>query len=118
MYSDNRTNKNIEKMDRTTAINNAKKYAELVAKQFSTDKVVLFGSYAKNNFTENSDIDIAVILNSFSEDFLTTSTTLCKLTRNIDYRIEPVLIDLKNDKSGFAQDILKYGITIYEKNIS
>ena len=102
-------------MDRKTAINKVKKYAELVTSTYLTDKIVLFGSYAKGNFTENSDIDVAVMVNSFTGDFLDVSTTLCKLTRNIDYRIEPVLIDINNDKSGFAHDILKYGITIYDK---
>lgn len=103
-------------MDRTTAINKVKEYANLVTSTYSTDKVVLFGSYAKGNYTENSDIDVAVIVNSFTGDFLSISTTLCKLTRNIDYRIEPVLVDINNDKSGFAHDILQYGIIIYDKN--
>jgi predicted nucleotidyltransferase len=32
------------------------------------DKVILFGSYAKNNQSEDSDIDLALISNQFSED--------------------------------------------------
>jgi len=103
-------------MDRTIAIDLVKEYAKLVTSTYLTDKIVLFGSYAKGNFTENSDIDVAIIVNSFAGDFLNVSTTLCKLTRNIDYRIEPVLVDISNDKSGFAHDILQYGITIYDKN--
>jgi len=103
-------------MDREAAIIKVQKYAELVTSTYLTDKIILFGSYAKGNFTENSDIDVAVMLNSFTGDFLNVSTNLCKLTRNIDYRIEPVLIDINNDKSGFAHDILQYGITIYDKN--
>lgn len=103
-------------MDRNAAINKVKEYAELVTSTYLTDKIVLFGSYAKGNFTKNSDIDVAVIINSFTGDFLDVSTTLCKLTRNIDFRIEPILVDIDNDKSGFAHDILRYGITIYDKN--
>lgn len=103
-------------MDRTTAINKVKEYANLVTSIYQTDKIVLFGSYAKGNFTENSDIDVAIIVNSISDDFLNISTKLCKLTRNIDYRIEPVLLDINTDKSGFTQDILKYGIVVYDKN--
>jgi uncharacterized protein len=103
-------------MDRATAIKKVKEYANLVTSKYSTDMIILFGSYAKGNFSENSDIDVAIIVNSFSGDFLNVSTTLCKLTRNIDYRIEPVLIDMNNDKSGFAHDILQYGIIIYDKN--
>ena len=102
-------------MDRTTAIKNAYKYADLVKSVYSPDKIVLFGSYAKNNFNENSDIDIAIIVNRIDDDFLLISSSLCKMTRNIDYRIEPILVDKNNDKSGFVQDILQHGIIIYDK---
>ena len=102
-------------MDRTTAINKVKEYADLVKSRYAVDKIILFGSYAKNNFSEYSDIDVAVIFNSYSGDFLDLSADLYKLTRNIDYRIEPVLLDMENDKSGFIQDILKNGFVIYDR---
>ena len=102
-------------MDRPTAINKVKEYAELVSSVYSPEKIVLFGSYAKNSFHENSDIDVAIIMDTFNDDFLKVSTTLCKLTRNIDYRIEPILVNTKNDKSGFVHDILQYGVIIYDK---
>lgn len=105
-------------MDRATAISIVKKYAEMVISSYSIDKIVLYGSYAKGNFNENSDIDVAIMVNSFSGDFLNVSKMLGKLTRTIDYRIEPVLIDISKDKSGFALDILQYGIIIYDKNTS
>ncbi|MCF6351881.1 MAG: nucleotidyltransferase domain-containing protein [Cyclobacteriaceae bacterium] len=103
-------------MDKKTAINKVKQYARLVTSAYSTNKIVLYGSYAKNNFNKNSDIDVAVIVDSIGDDFLSTSIALNKLTRNVDYRIEPVLVDEKNDRSGFVFDILKYGIIIYDRN--
>ncbi len=103
-------------MDRAAALTKAKLYADLVTANYSADKIVLFGSYARGNYSENSDIDIAIVINSFSGDFLTVSTSLCKLTRTVDYRIEPVLVDINNDKSGFVHDILTYGIVVYDKD--
>ena len=101
-------------MDRDTVIKKLIKYSELVFTVLIPDKIILFGSYAKGNWTENSDIDVAVFVDKISDDFLHLSTQLCKLTRKIDNRIEPVLLDEKNDKSGFAKDIIKHGITIYD----
>jgi len=106
-------------MDREQVIEKLTEYSKLVFTVISPTKIVLFGSYAKGNFNENSDIDVAVFVDKISDDFLSLSTQLCKLTRKIDNKIEPLLLDEKNDKSGFAEEILKYGIFIYEnKTIS
>ncbi len=38
---------------------------------------------------------------------------LYKLRRHVDDRIEPILIDSNEDKSGFLDEILKHGQIIY-----
>jgi predicted nucleotidyltransferase len=48
-------------MDKTNALKIARKYADAVKTRFDYSKVILFGSYAKGNFHEDSDIDIAVV---------------------------------------------------------
>jgi predicted nucleotidyltransferase len=100
-------------LDKTTALENARKYAQLVGEQIHPEKIVLFGSYAKGNWTINSDIDIAVIVTKIDGDFLLLSKQLNKFTRNIDSRIEPVLIQTGDDRSGFLATILETGITLY-----
>lgn len=75
--------------------------------------IVLYGSYAKGTAHENSDIDIAVIFDSIGNDFLEKSHQLFKLRRGIDSRIEPILIEQENDRSGFCEEILKTGKVIY-----
>ena len=102
-------------LDKKQVIENAKKYVELINQHLETEKIVLFGSYAKGNWHENSDIDIAVIVDNITGDFLSISTMLNKLTRNIDYRIEPVLLEKDDDRSGFLSSILLYGLTLYER---
>ena len=102
-------------LDKKQVIDNAKKYVELINQHIETEKIVLFGSYAKGNWHENSDIDIAVIVDNITVDFLSISTMLNKLTRNIDYRIEPVLLEKDDDRSGFLSTILLYGLTLYER---
>jgi len=100
-------------LDQETALEHAKVYAKLVGEQINPTKIVLYGSFAKGNWNENSDIDIAVIVNKIDDDFLELSKRLNKLTRNIDNRIEPVLLQIDEDRSGFLSSILKTGITLY-----
>ena len=99
-------------MDKNTVINLAMAYKELLKGHFEFEKMYIFGSYANGNFTENSDIDIALIVNDYEYDFLTTIPKLWNLRSKIDNRIEPIVIDRSNDKSGFYDEILNYGIEI------
>jgi hypothetical protein len=50
------------------------------------------------------------------EDYLKVSANLFKLRRNPDDRIEPVLLEKRNDPSGFLHDVLKTGYVIYDNN--
>jgi len=97
-------------LDKATVINMARQYAFEVEKYIQPQAVVLFGSYAKGTAEENSDIDIAVILNGFSGDYLETSKQLYKLRRHISADIEPVLLDSSSyDDSGFVTEVLRTG---------
>ena len=100
-------------MDKRTVIKSVKKYADTVKKFFPVKKIILYGSYANGTPREDSDIDVAVILESVDDDFLKSETKLFRLKRDIDPRIEPILIEEKNDKSGFLEEILKIGKIIY-----
>ncbi len=103
-------------MDKTDIIENVigkvKKYAELVRTEFPVRDIILYGSYAKHIYREDSDIDVAVVVDEIKGDFLETVTELYKLTRDIDDRIEPILLDSANDNSGFLEQILSEGIVL------
>lgn len=47
------------------------------------------------------------------EDFFMCEARLFRLRREINARIEPVLLEESNDKSGFLEEILKTGEIIY-----
>jgi predicted nucleotidyltransferase len=100
-------------MDQTTAIEHAKTYAQLVAKEIKPCQIVLFGSFAKGNWHEWSDIDIAIIVKKVGSDMFDVYGHLMHLTRNIDNRIEPVLLEQGNDRSGFLSTVLQTGIMLY-----
>ncbi len=76
--------------------------------------VILYGSYARGTARENSDIDIAVLVDRFRGDYLKTSAELFNLVSTVNKRIEPVLLCRENDKSGFLENLLKRSKIIYK----
>ncbi|OIP05301.1 MAG: hypothetical protein AUJ97_01175 [Bacteroidetes bacterium CG2_30_32_10] len=93
-------------------MNKVKQYRLLLKDYIKFEKVYLFGSYAKNTNRENSDIDVAIIVNHIEGDFFSINPLLWKLRRQIDDRIEPIIIEKDNDLGGFLCEIEKYGIEI------
>jgi predicted nucleotidyltransferase len=53
---------NFADMDKEQAIRLAGQYKEMVAQQFPLKALYLYGSYSNGNYGEESDIDIAVIV--------------------------------------------------------
>lgn len=99
-------------MDKSEAINKVKDYSILLKKYFTLEKVYLYGSYAKNTNRTDSDIDVAIVVNHIEGDYFSIQPLLWKLRRQIDDRIEPILIERENDKGDFLKEIQKNGIEI------
>jgi len=53
-------------------------------------EAIIFGSYAKGNPKEESDIDVALVLPSFTGDRFEDRRKIVPLRRKIDGRIEPI----------------------------
>lgn len=100
-------------MDKNEVIEKVKKYSDLVSIHFPVKFVILYGSYAQVTAREDSDIDVAVVVKKINEDFLLSEVKLYKLRREIDERIEPILLVEDDDKSGFLEQILKDGEIVY-----
>lgn len=99
-------------MDKSEVIKKVKEYRLLLQNYFQLEGVYLFGSYASDTNRPDSDIDVAVVVNNISGDYFSFTPLLWKLRRQIDDRIEPVLIDKSDDRSGFYEEIKKNGIEI------
>ena len=103
-------------MDKKQALQIAEKYAEVVAKEFDPKQILLFGSYYDGTPGEYSDIDIAVIFDKYEDDWWNGSARLYGLCRKIDnFDIEPHLMELNHDDSGFAHHVQKIGKVLYQK---
>ena len=110
---DKRNQKN-QKMDQKSAIEIVKRYLDyLKTNKIKVQKTYIFGSFAKNKNRDDSDIDIALIINNMSNSFL-MQVELMKLGRKIDSRLEPHPFDASdfNDSNPFAYEILKNGISV------
>lgn len=98
-------------MDKKQALEIAKRYKAMVAEYLPLKALYLFGSYSKGNYTEDSDIDIAVVVSHRSENYFEDTPVLWKLGRKVSYLIEPVLLTEDINNPLYA-DILKTGILV------
>ena len=94
-------------------IDTVKQYIMIIPKELGVKKVYLFGSFAKGIDREESDIDIALVLENMP-DFFSAQKQLMRLRRKIDLRIEPHPIKEQdfNSLNPFAYEIEKTGIEI------
>lgn len=99
-------------MGKREVIRKLRQYKLLVSSHFDVDKVILFGSYANGTQRTDSDIDVAIVVNSINSDFFSYAPLLWKLRLEVDNRIEPVLLINGKDESGFLHEILKTGLVI------
>lgn len=99
-------------MDKSEAIRKIETYKLLLNQYFDIDKIVLFGSYAEDRQSEESDIDVAVVVKNTTDDYFDSTPILWKVRRKVDNRIEPLLFVKGKDESGFLSQILKTGIVI------
>ena len=95
-------------------IDEIKSVLKKVCKNFDVEKAILFGSYARNTQTENSDIDIVIdsngkLLNIYFYGLL--EELVESLHKNVD------LIEISEIKKGsnIYKSIEKEGIVVYEK---
>ena len=99
-------------MGKDEAIEKLKAYKVLLKDYFDIYKIYLFGSYSRDTAREDSDIDVAIIVNKLEGDYFSTVPIAWKLRREIDNRIEPLIIEKDNDPAGFQDEIIKYGVEI------
>jgi uncharacterized protein len=100
-------------MDKREAINIATVYLNTISSKYNIGQAFLFGSFAKGTNHDDSDIDIAIIVNNVT-DIIDTQIDLMKLRRKVDLRIEPhpFLSSDFNLSNPVVSEILKYGIVI------
>jgi len=93
----------------------AKRFSELVrASSFpmKINKIYLFGSYAADSPQKDSDIDIALVVDSWVGNYEEAIVPIWRLRKKVDFRIEPHIIVPNEDYADFLPEIQKTGIEI------
>jgi len=91
-----------------------------ISKKIKIDGIYLFGSYAKGNATEDSDVDIAVLSEEFEGIRFFDATKISKIIIHetypeldfADFEIHPYKTDEFTEDDPFVAEILKTGIRI------
>jgi uncharacterized protein len=102
-------------MDKSTAVAAVAAFTDAIRATYQPVKVVLYGSYARGDQQDSSDIDVAVIVEQVNGDFLDAEAGLYRIRRQIDDRIEPVLLETGKDRSGLMETVLRTGEVVYER---
>lgn len=104
----------VEKTINIDILESINKFAEEIKKHYNITAIILFGSYAKGTYSEDSDIDVAVISDEF-DDIYDCMAELMGMTWDIDARIEPHPIkkkDFDEVSDYFIQEVIETGIKV------
>jgi len=86
----------------------------LRAEGVTIDKAFLYGSYLNNTANSESDIDLMIVTENENDDYI--AGKIWKLTRKVNTRIEPFLIDrnrfYSNDNSPLVELVKRTGLEI------
>ncbi len=96
-------------MDKKQAAQKVKQFAEIVRTHLPVCDVLLYGSYATGHARQYSDIDVAVVVDEYTGNLLGMKALLFRLRREIDVRIEPLLLERKHDPAHFLDEIVRTG---------
>lgn len=97
-------------MNREEIINKVK---EIILKKLKVDAIILFGSYARKEERQDSDIDVAIKpIEKIDKETLIDIQTILEEEINLDVH----LINLYTIEEDFRYDILITGETLYVKN--
>jgi predicted nucleotidyltransferase len=80
-------------MAKREATESIKKFIKALKQEgIPVERVILYGSYAREKMRPDSDIDVAVVSKNFGKDRVEEGMTLFRIAGKIDPRLEPVPI--------------------------
>lgn len=102
-------------MAKNEVIEILRKYIYLLrAEGISVDKAFLYGSYLSNTATNDSDIDLMIVMENENDDYL--AGKIWSLTKKVNSKIEPYLVGqdrfYNNDNSPLIDLVKSTGLEI------
>ena len=71
-------------MDADTVAERLNRYVTALPNHFDVEMVILYGSYSNGTARTDSDIDVAVVVDSIGDDLLDSEAALYRLRKTID----------------------------------
>ncbi|MDD5090341.1 MAG: nucleotidyltransferase domain-containing protein [Candidatus Wallbacteria bacterium] len=91
------------------------RFKELASRVIQIRKAIVFGSYAKGCQREESDIDVCIISDNVTNNFLALQSIM-PFVVDVDYRIEPVVFSyaeyISQENLGVLGEVKRYGIEV------
>ncbi len=88
--------------------------------EFSPKRIILFGSYARNEATEDSDVDLLIIMNfsgsSFKKSVEILNSIKPKIPIDLIAKDETDFSDRLKSRDPFVLEIVNQGKVLYEYN--
>jgi predicted nucleotidyltransferase len=100
-------------MRQSEAIEKVERFSAEVLKRYHPNAVILYGSYAKGQSGTDSDVDVAVVFDSFDGDWIKVSADLWDISYTIDSRIEPFLLDKQTANPSFVDEVEATGRLVW-----
>lgn len=105
-------------MVQSEIIEKIKRYCLLLNRSgIKVDKAFLYGSWARNEAGQESDIDVMIVSSAFDKNDQLLKSKAWRLTEQVDLRIEPYIISLRkfltDDVSPLLQIVKKDGVEIH-----
>jgi len=102
-------------MAKNEVIDILKRYIYLLrAEGITIDKAFLYGSYLSNTATNDSDIDLMIVMDNENDDYL--AGKIWSLTQKVNSKIEPYLVGktrfYNNDNSPLIDLVKNTGLEI------
>ncbi len=95
-------------------INDVKEFIDQLQNEINIQSVYLFGSYAKANEKKDSDIDVAIVSDSFEGFIFADAEKILNKTKNINRMIEPHPFKTEDftQDNPFVKNIISTGLRI------
>ena len=86
------------------------------------DRIILYGSYARGDFTSESDVDIMILLNCSEEEVRNYRNEICRIASRISLDSDVEVSIMLNDKASFYdkmellnfyQNVQQEGVVLY-----
>ncbi|MCL4512344.1 MAG: nucleotidyltransferase domain-containing protein [Bacteroidetes bacterium] len=101
------------------SINEIKDYSRRIAEAFNPERIILFGSFAKNRAKEDSDVDLLVIMNyngrGVEQSFHIRRVVSPRFPLDMIVRKPEEVSDRLKKGDYFLREIMDEGIVLYER---